>query len=168
MLICSICLTTDKMQIQFEYLADHPECVPLVIDWWRTVWSDRIGSDLARASEQLRSSLSRDELPINILAMLHERPVGTAALKLQEVEDLFPDKQYWLGSVFVDKTYRGVGIASALCMKIVQLAEQKGVPHLYLQTLDLDGGLYGKLGWKPVQLFNVRDEDTLLMIRKLS
>mgnify|MGYP001172225030 CR=1 FL=1 len=89
-------------------------------------------------------------------------------MKLQEVEGLFPDKQYWLGSVFVDEVHRGVGIASALSMKIVQLAEQKGVPHLYLQTFDLDGGLYGKLGWKPVQLFNDRDEDTLLMVRKLS
>ena len=157
----------DKMQIQFEYLADHPECVPLVIDWWRTVWSDRIGSDLARASEQLRSSLSRDELPINILAMLHERPVGTAALKLQEVEDLFPDKQYWLGSVFVDKTYRGVGIASALCMKIVQLAEQKGVPHLYLQTQNLQGGLYTGLGWEPIEQFRFKHEDALLMRKEL-
>ena len=156
------------MQIQFEYLADHPECVPQVIDWWWTEWSDRIGPDLEKASERLRSSLSRDGLPINILAMLHDKPVGTAALKLQEVEDLFPDKQYWLGSVFVEEAHRGVGIASALSMKIVQLAEQKCVPHLYLQTLDLDGGLYGKLGWKPVQLFNVLDEDTLLMVRKLS
>ena len=33
------------MELQFEYLADHSDLVPLVIQWWHTVWGDRMGSD---------------------------------------------------------------------------------------------------------------------------
>ena len=156
------------MQLEFEYLADHPSYVLLVITWWQTIWGDRMGTDPKRSIEKLHSTLSKKELPINILAMANGAPIGTAALKSHEVEDLFPDKQYWLGSVFVDAAYRGHGIASALSMKIVQLAEQLEIPHLYLQTLDLEGGLYGKLGWKALQRFDSKGEETLLMIRKLT
>lgn len=155
------------MQVQFEFLSDRPEDVPLVIEWWQSVWADRIGPDGENVNEQLRASLSKQELPIHILATLHGKPIGIAALKLQELAELFPDKQYWLGSVFVVEEYRGYRFASALSQKIVEMARKQSLPHLYLQTLNLDGGLYAKLGWQPLQQFNYKDEEILLMVKQL-
>ena len=155
------------MDLKFEYLIDRPEDVRQVITWWHTVWADRMGDDLEKATDQLRLSLSRDELPVHILALLNGKAVGVAALKLQELGELFPDKQFWLGSVFVDKTYRDDKIASAMTLYIVKMAQAMGLPHLYLQTLNLGGGLYAKLGWEPVVQFNYKGEETLLMIRQL-
>ena len=157
-----------KLKLEFEYLADRPDAVPLVIDWWRTVWADRMGDDIGLAREQLRSSLSKTELPIHIIAMLDGRPVGTAALKKQEIVEVFPDYQYWLGSVFVEQGSRGGQIASQMSLHVVEMARTLGFPHLYLQTINLSGGLYSKLGWEAVAEFSHMDEHALLMLKKLS
>lgn len=154
-------------KLEFEYLYDRSEDVPLVIDWWRTIWADRMGNDIGLAAKALRSSLSRTELPIHILAVYDGRPVGTAALKLQELGDVFPDCQYWLGSVFVVEEARGRQIASSLSLRIVELAKQLRLPQLYLQTIDLGGGLYTNLGWERVSEFTHMNERALLMLKKL-
>lgn len=154
------------MNLEFKYLANHPEQVDKVIGWWHTVWSDRMGP-IDEAARQLAANLNTDALPIQILATIDGEPVGTAVLKQQELGDLFPDRQYWMGSVFVDEPYRGASIASRLSQKIIDLAESRGLPHLYLQTVNTSGGLYARLGWQPVQLFDYRGERTLLMVREL-
>ena len=155
------------MSLAFEYLVDRPQDVPLVINWWQTVWGDRMGSNLDKAAQQLISSLSKTELPVHILATIDGQAVGTAALKLQELADIYPDRQYWVGSVFVSEDHRGERIASELTLKIVELANKLALPQLYLQTVDLSGGLYGKLGWERVEQINYKGEETLLMVRKL-
>lgn len=153
--------------MQFDYLADHPQRVPQVIAWWHTIWADRMGPDIDALERQLLASLNKEQLPIHILAMKEDRPIGTAVLKLQELAELFPDKQFWLGSVFVDVPHRGEKIASALTRQIIQLAQARGLPHLYLQTVNLTGGLYSRLGWEPVERFQYRGVETLLMCKTL-
>lgn len=153
--------------MQFEYLADHPHRVPQVIAWWHAVWADRMGPDIDALEQQLLASLNREQLPIHILAMKNGQPIGTAALKMQELAELFPDKQFWLGSVFVDTPHRGEKIASALTHQIITLAQARGLPHLYLQTMHLSGGLYARLGWEPLERFSYRGTDTLLMCKTL-
>ncbi|PCI78706.1 MAG: hypothetical protein COB20_06310 [SAR86 cluster bacterium] len=156
-----------ELKLKFEYLADRPADVPLVIDWWRTVWADRMGGDIELAREQLYSSLSKTELPIHILATLDGIPVGTAALKLHELAEVFPDYHYWLGSVFVEEGVREGQIASQMTLHIVEMAKRLHLPHLYLQTINLSGGLYSKLGWKSVTEFTHMHEHALLMFRIL-
>ena len=155
------------MDLRFEYLVDRPDDIPQVIKWWHSVWADRMGDDLQKSMDQIRIALNRDELPIHILAILHGKAVGVAALKLQELEELFPDKRYWLGSVFVDEHHRGNKTASDMAIKIVDLAKNMGLPHLYLQTMNLNGGLYAKLGWEPELQSNYKGEETLLMMKQL-
>jgi len=154
------------MSLEFAYLADHPEQVDKVIGWWHSVWSDRMGP-IDQATRHLCANLNIDSLPIQILAILDGQPVGTAVLKQQELGDLYPDKQYWMGSVYVDEAHRGANIASRLSQKIIDLAESRGLPHLYLQTINTSGGLYVRLGWEPLELFDYRGERTLIMVRKL-
>ena len=153
--------------MQFEYLADHPDMVPQVIAWWHTIWADRMGPDIDALEQQLHTSLQKEALPIHILAMVEGAAVGTAVLKMQELAELFPDRQFWLGSVFVAPRFRGGRIASELAEKIVELAQARGLPHLYLQTVNLSGGLYANLGWEPVQRFQYRNVETLLMCKTL-
>lgn len=155
------------MNLQFEYLAERPECVPQVIAWWLTVWADRMGTDTPRLEQQLRQSLGREALPVHLLATDAGRPVGTAALKRQELADLYPDRQYWLGSVYVAPEYRRGSIASQLAERVAGLARERELPHLYLQTVNLSGGLYARLGWRPVERFDYRGATTLLMLREL-
>ena len=155
------------MDLEFEYLADRPDDVPLVIQWWHTVWADRMGPDIDMLVAQLRKSLSTDELPLHLMATFKGEAIGTAALKLQELTELFPEKQYWLGSVFVDLAHRGAMVASELSLQVVGLAQKRGLPHLFLQTENLNGGLYAKLGWEPIQQFKFKGEEILLMKKQL-
>lgn len=154
------------MPLQFEYLADHPDQVPTVIRWWQSVWADRMGAT-EQAEAILRDSLSHQQLPIHVLAMIDGEAVGTAALKKQELAELYSDCQYWLGSVFVAEAHRGGKIASALSEHIASLARQRRLPHLYLQTMNTSGGLYARLGWQPIEEFEYRGERSLLMCRQL-
>ena len=153
--------------LEFEYLADRPQDVPLVIEWWHTVWADRMGVDISHAEEQLHTSLSKTDLPIHILATEAGMPVGTAALKQQELGEVFPDFQYWLGSVFVTEEARDGQIASQLSQHIVEIAKLMHLPQLHLQTINLDGGLYTKLGWRPITEFTYKGEHALLMVKEL-
>ena len=155
------------MSLQFVNLADHQEFVPLVIQWWHSVWSDRMGSNFESLEEQLRQSLTEKEFPVHMLATVDDEPVAVAALKLHDLEDLFPEKNYWLGSVFVDENWRGEKLGTKITQCIIDLAERRDLPHLYLQTQNLSGGLYSSLGWEPLQTLTVQGEETLLMIKHL-
>jgi GNAT superfamily N-acetyltransferase len=152
------------MSLSYQFLYDRPNETRTVINWWNTVWSDRLGFDLDRIEQQLARTLSKTELPVHLLAYLGEEPVGVAALKYQEMGTRYPDCYYWLGSVFVDPRYRGSKVASELTMQIVSLAKNMGLPHLYLQTSNLSGGLYASLGWQPVEHFFYNNEEILLML----
>lgn len=151
------------MPVQFTYLADQPELVPQIIRWWHSVWADRMGNDFESLEQQLANSLSRTEFPIHVVAHVDAVPVAVAALKLQELVERFPDKQYWLGSVYVDEAWRSNKLGSKTTERIIELARDMGLPHLYLQTQNLSGGLYKGLGWQPIEQFSDRGEETLLM-----
>ena len=154
------------MPLYYKTLFQCPELSHTIVSWWSTVWADRMGPDLAKFEQQLVSSTSKDKLPLLLIAFEGNVPIGTAALKLQELLDFYPDCQYWLGSVFVAEEYRGKGYAAQMSKEIINIAQQRGLPHLYLQTSSLDGGLYAGLGWEPVQNFLYKNQDTLLMLQK--
>ena len=155
------------MKVEFEYLVDHPDQVSQVVLWWRTAWGRWMDESDEVVAEQIRSSLGKENLPVDILAFVDGKAVGSAALKLQEIVKRYPQYQYWLGSVFVDESYRGNEIATALSKRIIELARERGLPHLYLQTANLNGGLYKKLGWEKVEQFRDEEEETLLMVKTL-
>ena len=94
---------------------------------------------------------------------MNDKSVGTAALKLQELREHFPKIQYWLGSVYVLKEARSCGVGSALVNEIENIAATMNIPTLHLATEQLDGGLYARLGWKPVTQVVDRGDDVLVM-----
>ena len=111
--------------------------------------------------------LGRDMLPIAVLALDGDAPVGVAELKEHEMLSLYPDHTPWLGSVFVRPESRGRGIASQLASQIAALAESRGATRIFLQTERLDGGLYARLGWQPVEQVTYRGQQVLLMVKRL-
>ena len=81
------------------------------------------------------------------------------------MEDIYPDKLHWLGGVFVAPQYRGKGIGSTLAEHIARKAPSYGVKILYLQTEQLDGGLYSRLGWTPFEQVDNHGLRVLVMER---
>jgi len=161
-------LTREMAPLDFVPLTERPDAIPQVARWWCDEWGlpQRHKSLDAYLNELV--SLDPDKLPIHILALSGKPIVGVATLKDQSaLQNLFPDFQYWLSGVYVPPALRGKGIATALCLKMVDIARSRGVTRLHLMTETLDGGLYGKVGWKPVRQVHVDGLDLLVMARNV-
>ena len=92
--------------------------------------------------------MNRDKLPIAWVAHANGQLLGTAALRVHDLEgreDLTP----WLGGVFVASQFRRQGIGATLCATVEDEARLRGIQTLYLFTLDKQAW-YLHLGWTPL------------------
>src|SRR6516225_7618064 len=132
-----------QLSVTFDYLANRPEAIPCIAAWWHSAWGsvcpEQTVDDL---SAQIRNLVSRDRVPVQVVALADGKVAGAAVLKMHEMFDLYPARRFWLGNVFVASEFRGRGIASALAMQIVEIARGQNANVLHLQTTKLDGGLY--------------------------
>ena len=63
---------------------------------------------------------------------------------------------------------RGRGIAGALVRYVEQLAVDRGITVLHLQTERLDGGLYAREGFEPLVQIEDRGLPVLVMAKALA
>ena len=142
------------------------DAIPVISKWYHDEWGhlspDR--PDESR-SDRVEDYLNRDEIPFILVATNGQAIIGAAALKFREMAETFPDKEHWLGGVYVAADHRGRGYGTLLVEKIASLAPAYGVRTLHLQTQALDGGLYASLGWKPYAQVHRRGFDVLVMER---
>ncbi|HEX4142194.1 MAG TPA: GNAT family N-acetyltransferase [Pirellulales bacterium] len=154
--------------MHFQLLADRADAIPTVARWHFAEWGHRVpDNSLQKTSERLRGQLNRDQLPLALLALDGDTVIGAAELKPHEMLSLYPDKQPWLGGVFVSPESRGKGVASQLALRIAAMASSLGAEQIYLQTTSLDGGLYARFGWRPIEQVRYRGLDVLVMEKKL-
>lgn len=159
-------LSKESDQFDFVPLAERPDAVPQVARWWCDEWGLPQRHESLEAYLSELASLKPDDLPFHLLALNGRNILGVATLKDQSaLHKLFPDSQYWLSGVYVPPAFRGRGIATALCLKLVDIAKIKGVGRLHLVTEVLDGGLYAKIGWQPIGQVHVEGVDLLVMAR---
>lgn len=125
--------------------------IPTVARWLFDEWGfRREGNCYETTCERLSAAASADNLPMYLLAVENEIVVGCAALKLREMQ-IYPEREHWLGNVYVPTEWRGRGVASRLVQAVVGACPRFNVSVLSLQTERADGGLYRKLGWQPVE-----------------
>ena len=156
------------MTVEFIYLAERPEALPTVAAWYFDEWGHfHPGSTLEDAEERLQETLNNDRIPFIILALQNDEVVGAAELKYREMGDMFPDKEHWLGGVYVAPEHRGHGLGSMLANEIAGRAAAYGVSELHLQTERLDGGLYLALGWQPEQQVDNHGINVQVMVRHI-
>ena len=149
--------------MEFGLLIDHPEHLPTIARWYYQAWGHEVaGMTVEKTTERILSELHRDRVPVHLIAHEDGGIAGVAQLKSYEM-DLYPEREFWLGGVYVDPAFRGRQLAS----RLVRLAEQKarefGIDMLTLQTEHLDGGLYGTLGWQPVERVFYHGHHVLVM-----
>lgn len=154
--------------MNFICLADKPEAIPTIAQWFFDAWGERVqGSSMATIARELTDALNRDKAPLFLLAVEQDIVLGVAGLKIREMTD-YPQFEYWLGGVYVPEPYRGRQLASQLADGIAVQAASLGIGQLYLQTDNLRGGLYAKLGWETVETVQAHGHDVLIMVRRLA
>lgn len=153
--------------MQFINLADRPEFVPLIAEWYFSEWGkNRPERTLQTTLASIRDQMCRDRIPLHLIAMKKDDLLGVAQLRFHEME-IYPEKEHWLGGVYINPEFRGKGLATILVRKMIELAESFQVETLYLQTVKLDGGIYSKLGWIPEERVTYRGVDVLVMQKKV-
>lgn len=153
--------------LRFSLLADRPDAIPTVADWYFNDIGHKIeGNSFEETCKRIRGKLNRDKPPLHVLAIKEEKVVGVAQWKLREMPE-YPEREHWLGSVFVPPEERGQGIALQLALKIAEMADFHGVEQIFLCTEKLDGGLYKKAGWVEFERTISRGDHVLIMVKTL-
>jgi len=107
--------------VQIAYLADHPEHIDTLAPWLHAQWGwFTAGSTLDSRREGLGKQLNREELPIALVAHEQGQPLGTACLRVNDM-DTRPDLTPWLASVYVAPDARTRGIGSQLIAAVSPL-----------------------------------------------
>jgi GNAT superfamily N-acetyltransferase len=154
--------------IELQFLADQQQYLPQLARWYFNEWGDLTQAHSIQVVEaRLQEYLNADRIPLIIVASIAGELAGAVQLKFREMT-IYPDKEHWLGGVYVGEKFRGHKVASTLVMRALALARQMEVNALYLQTLRLDGGLYRKLGWKPVEKVVYRGLEVQVMVNHLN
>ena len=132
--------------VRISYLSEHPEYVQELAQWLFKEWDSILGEGNPEARiKKLKAHMNRDELPIAWVAHANGQLLGTASLRVHDLEgrdNLTP----WLGGVFVASQFRRRGIGAALCATVEEAAQSRGIQTLYLFTLDKQEW-YLRQGW---------------------
>src|SRR5438445_7672117 len=120
--------------VRISYLIDHTEYIPQLARWLFEEWDSILGEKTPEARiKKLKAHMNRDKLPIAWVAHANGQLLGTAALRVHDLEgreDLTP----WLGGVFVGSHFRRQGIGTALCATVEAGARSRAIRTLYLFT----------------------------------
>jgi len=136
-----------------SYLSEHPDFVPGLAPEIAAHWQPYLPEEsIEKRLAKLRAHMNTTTLPIAWVAHNGSEVLGTAALRVHDLEgreDLTP----WLGGVFVRHQFRGRGVASALCRVAEDAAWAHGFDRLFLFTLDHPIALF------PPRVGNLRTGD---------
>ena|SRR5687768_928852 len=152
--------------VTIEYLADHPEAVPMLArlhhEQWRAVTphltiADRIAG--------FQSRMQRQQVPTGFVAVVDGTVAGMACLVAHDMETR-PELTPWLATVLVAPEYRRRGIGSALSERVAVEGRVLGFPQLYLVTFDKTG-LYARLGWSEMERTEFLGLPATIMVRGL-
>ncbi|ABZ74590.1 GCN5-related N-acetyltransferase [Shewanella halifaxensis HAW-EB4] len=153
--------------MKFVLLADNQPALPQVAKWYSDQWGYiGEGRSTKELELKLRDYLNRDKLPLIILAQDGNEVIAAAQLRYHEM-DIYPEREYWLGGVYVNSKHRGKGVAQALISAIIDKAKILGVGSINLQTEYLSGGLYRDLGWQPIEQVVNHGINVLVMEKSL-
>jgi len=136
------------VDFKIVYLADHPKFVPVCASWAFDTWGRYNPSyTLNKRIDSFTQHCNKNVIPLTILALNQAAvPIGMASLRAND--GIRPDLAPWLGSVFVDRSYRGRGIGASLVHEIHNIADQLGFKVIYLLTYeDTLPNWYAGLGW---------------------
>ena len=153
--------------MKLEFLADYPEAIPQVAQWYFNQWDSKVGDSLDVVEARLRDRLNKHRAPLSIIAKSGSEILGVAELRIRKME-IFPEREFWLGGVYVSPSARGQGIAAALASRVADVARTLHISEVYLQTRILTGGLYANLGWRLEEIIEHKGRNLAIMVRSLS
>ncbi|MEI7478619.1 MAG: GNAT family N-acetyltransferase [bacterium] len=155
-----------KNNIQIDFLANHKQFVDTVAQFWCLEWgSDKSEQGIKKTKDRILGRLNTDKVPLIFIPFSADKCIGTVAIVEDDLEKR-PDLTPWIASVYIDKEYRGHGIAKLLVEAAMKKAKALGLKIIYLHT-ETAHGLYEKMGWKKLsETTNDRSEPSTIYFYK--
>lgn len=147
-------------------LASHRDLVPLLAGWFVAEWPEWYGpGGRGDALADLTSfAASASTLPMGLVALMEDRPVGVAALKPESL----PSHRHlspWAAAGFVLPTHRGAGIGGKLLAALVQRAGDLGYPRVYCGTATA-ASLLRRGGWRELEAIQHEGQSLVIFARE--
>jgi GNAT superfamily N-acetyltransferase len=143
-------LSGEGEMLSIAYLADHPNYLSLVANWVYGEWGhDNPALTLQDYEAIFRNHLVRDTIPLTVIAIWDDIPVGTASIYIQDMS-IHPELSPWLAAVYVPVYQRNKGIGSKLVGAIEEIVRSLNIARLYLWTPDKEQ-FYSQLGWSVIE-----------------
>ena len=146
--------STNTMSRAFsvEPLAQRPELVPLLAEWFVSEWPAWYGlGGQGNVTEDLKYFAASDvNLPVGFVVLINGTPVGAGALKTESIpshKHLSP----WAGAGFVVPEERGKGVGAVLLRAMVAHARALGYPYVYCGTSTAES-LLQRSGWSAIEV----------------
>src|SRR5687768_11519686 len=115
------------MRIEFDLLAQRKHHLPQLAQWYFDEWGDLTQATSVQTVEsRLQEYLNSDKIPLIIIATNAGELAGAVQLKFREMT-IYPDKEHWIGGVYVAEKFRGNKLATILVDKAIGLAREMGV-----------------------------------------
>jgi N-acetylglutamate synthase-like GNAT family acetyltransferase len=148
--------------MKIEYLADYPEHIPALAKWFHDEWGYLSPNyRLEERTERLHAKAKKDSIPLALVALESGVPIGSASLVPCDM-DIRSHLEPWLSSVYVEVSSRRRGIGTALVNRVIQEAQQRGFPSVYLWT-PKEEHFYSQRGWKTLERTEYRNETAVVM-----
>ena len=140
----------EQKLITIDFLADHPDAIPTLAEWFRKQWPDYHADMSQEEIEQdFLEDASRERLPIRLLAFESDELAGTIVLR-EHGSETRPEFQPELGGLYVSESHRGHGIATELVRAGMKVALSQGYQTVFATTV-LAAGILERLGWEFVR-----------------
>lgn len=147
-----------------KHLIDQPNAISVLAAWYLAEWAAYYGNNgPGDARRDLESRLSREDLPVGLVAMEGEEVLATAALGLDPTTNLTPS----IIGLLVRPEKRGQGIGTAVIKGCEDVARGLGYRRLHVSTSVL-GGLLQRMGWRKTgETKFLNDETGSVFVRDL-
>lgn len=112
-----------------------------------------------------KSLLEENLLPIRFLGLIDKKPVGTASLVKNDMDN-HQELSPWLADVYVKTEDRNKGYGSILVKRVMKEARALEYKKIYLFTPD-KRSFYQNIGWQMLANESYRNETVDIMFHKL-
>ncbi len=153
-------------KLEIVPLADHPEALPVLKQWFEDEWESYYGpTGPGNAEEDLLVYSSRSKLPIGVVAYLNGELCGMMALKEQSItthSHLMP----WAAAGLVVPQHRRKGIGAQLLLALEDIARDLGYARIYSGT-STAVSLLDRSHWRFMERIPYNGEDVSIYEKEL-
>ena len=134
------------MTIEIRYLAEVPEAVPKLVEYYLDELESYYGPDGPGIAEaDIWECYQINSIPLALVAIdRNGKVVGTGSLRKANSVGLEPGQKPWIAALVVEKNKRGSGIGTALIAALELEARLFGFTSLYISTNTIESILLSR------------------------